>query len=341
MSSEKTTWDGKERRNEDVKVGIASLAIKTRAAKERLNANQMFEQHEDPAQNHVRPEDLENSKLRSKVKALLRTAVDDVEIAKYINGLVNTQYEGSLDTLKTFNLYNPEQPQEGDVPAPTLEQAKEILTNQITPEQLEVIKNMEVPTLQLIPITSINRYVKALDSHKPMDNQNNVLISDWHRGAFKRADKRNGITDNTITDWTIAITEGAKEPKLLKGDDGIGTLRERNAWFKRKFERKDVSGVDLKRMLALMMDSLKKRKLINDYCSIYDGTWTFVNEEGEKNGFFSSVSWDDYYRRVILGERKDFCQLILNVDCAVGRYSYARFRTSVMVDVPKPSSPPR
>jgi hypothetical protein len=267
---------------------------------------------------------LENSKLRDEVEDLLQIAPDDTETANYVNELVDAQYRGSLDTLKTFNLYNPEQPQEGDVSAPTLEQAKEILATQITPEQLEVIKRMEKPTLQLIPVTSMNRYVKALDSYKPMKKQEDAYVSPWHTGAFERADKRDAVTDNhTNIGWKIAVTEGVKEPKLLEGDDVDKALRDRNAWFQQEYGGKGVSGVDSKRMLVLMMHSLETGKPVNDYWKD-DATRTFVNEEDEKDGLVSGVYWNDVAHWVGFYEFSSDVQ-----------DPNARFRVSVVVDVPK------
>ncbi len=284
----------------------------------------MFQDAGKPDQNNVRAVDLQDPKLRSKIASLLRTAViDDVEIAKFVDGLVDSQFQGSMDTLKTFGLYNPEQPQEGDVPAPTMEQAKEILARQVTSEQLEVIKKMEKPSLQLIPVTSMARYATALDSYKPMEGQNDAYVSDWHEKAFVRADERDGVKDNTIIGWRIAVTEGAKEPKLLEGDDASRTLRERGQWFAQEYAKKGVSGVDLKRILALMMDSLKDGTPMND-CWKQDGTWTFVNGEPEENGDVSGVGWLDRSHRVFLNE-----------DSADSRDDRARLRASVVVEVPK------
>jgi len=325
MPLERQPWDGVERRKGDAPAGVTSLKIAGKAAEGTpLDADQMLKDAGDPKLNNVRPAGLQDPRLRAKIASLLRTAVvDDVEIAKFVDGLVDAQFQGSLDTLKTFNLYNPEQPQEGDVPAPTMEQAKEILARQVTPEQLEVIRKMEKPSLQLIPVTSMARYATALDSNKPMDGQIDAYVSDWHKKAFARADKRDGVKDNTIIGWRIAVTEGAKEPKLLEGDDVKKTLRERGQWFAQEYAKKGVSGVDLKRMLALMMDSLKRGEPINDYVK-QDGTWTFVNDEPEKNGDVSGVGWDDDNRRVYLRERD-----------AGTRSAYARLRASVVVDVPK------
>jgi hypothetical protein len=327
MPLDKQQWDGQtERRKGDAGVGVTSLKVAGRAAEGTpLDAEQMFQDVGDPKLNNVRPQDLEDPRLRRKVTALLRTAVlDDVEIAKFVDELVDSQYKGSMDTLKTFGLYNQEQPQEKDVPAPDEKQAKEILAKQVTPEQLEVIKRMEKPTLQLIPVTSLSRYVSAMDSYKPMEGQYDTLVSDWHKKAVVRADERDGVkNNNTIVSWKIAVTEGADEPKLLEGDDVQKTLRERGQWFKQEFARKGVSGVDLKRALALMMDSLKAGKPMNDFWK-QDGTWTFVNEEPEKDGHIFGVLWNAGYRRVYLGERDAVIQ-------SVG----GRFRASVVVDVPK------
>ncbi|MDP2642221.1 MAG: hypothetical protein Q8P62_00050 [Candidatus Peregrinibacteria bacterium] len=261
-----------------------------------------------------------------KTDAMLEALIiDDVEIAKYLDGLVDAQYQGSLETLKQGEkpLYDQEQPKEGDVQPPTLEQAKEILATQVTPEQLEVIKRMEKPTLQLIPVTSMARYAEALDGFKPMDGQKDANVSDWHKKAFTRADKRDGVKDNTIIGWRIAVTEGAKEPKLLEGDDVNKTLRQRNAWFNQEFGKKGVSGVDLKRILVLMMESLKNGEPVNDYIK-HDETWTFVNEEPEKDGYVSGAYWYGVLRQVRLDEGS-----------ADAQYDIAGFRVSVVVDVPK------
>ena len=324
---QKEPWDGVERRHEDAPIGVTALKQALRGAEAGVDGSDLYADAGKPELNSVRAADLQNPKLRSRVASLLRTAVvDDVEIERYMSELVDTQYEGTMDTLKlgAKPLYNAEQPQEGDVTAPTLEQAKDILAKQVTPEQLEVIKKMEKPTLQLIPVTSMARYAEFLDGHKPMKGQNDAYISDWHKEAFVRADERDGVTNNkSIIGWQIAVTEGAKEPKLLDGDDVNKTLRERGQWFTQEYAKKGVKGVDLKRMVALMMDSLKTGQPMNDYWK-QDGTWTFVNEEPENNGDVSGVGWVVDNRQVDLDEV-----------AADSQFADARMRASVVVNVPK------
>lgn len=241
-----------------------------------------------------------------------------------INRFIEAQYRDRMDTLKVFGLYDPDRPHKGDVRAPEMAQVQEILARQITPEQTEVLRRMERPVLQLIPITSMDSYITALDRYKPMERQENTFVSPWHKGAFVRADERDEVkTNKTITGWRIAVTEGAKEPKLLEGDDINKTLRERAAWFAQEYGRKGISGVDLKRVLLLMMDSLKEGKPMNDYWK-QDGTWTFVNGEPEKDGFVSGVDWGGSNRQVSLAEA-----------FADRQFGSARLRASVVVDVPK------
>lgn len=219
------------------------------------------------------------------------------EINQYVNKLVDAQYQSSLDNLKLGEkpLYNPEYPRKDDVPAPTPEQVKKIL-GQITSGQLEEINKMGNPTLQLIPITSMARYVEALNSYKPMEGQEDALIKDWYKVVFKRADTRDSVKDNTISDWRIAVTEGSKEPKIPDWDDVNKRSGGRETQFKQKFGEKGITGVDLKRMFLLMMESLKNGEPINN-CIQEGGTRTFVNEESGTGNYVPEVYWNDSYSR--------------------------------------------
>jgi len=254
---------------------------------------------------------------------------DKVKDYLFSVNLVREKYKENLEVLKLFNLYNLDAPETGDVPPPSMEEAMQILCDSITPEKREVIEKMEKATFQLIPITSMNRYIKALDSYLPMDEQIEAAVSPWHKDAFKRADERDGAKDDTIIGWKIAVTEGSKEPKLLDGDDVNKTLRERGAWFKQKFQRKGISGVDLKRMLALMMNALKNIEPLNNI-NKKRGTWTFVNEEPEKDDEVSGAGWwsDKSYN-------KNLGVFVNGGKASSNEFKNARFRTSVVVDVPR------
>lgn len=283
-----------------------------------------------------RPEELPcpATPLHVRIKGLLRAlrqrirnSLDCSEMKQVVERLMSEQYRDSLDILSVFNLYNLEKPQKGDIPPPTLEQAKEIFMKQVTSEQLGVIKGMKNPTLQLIPICPMSRYVKALDSRKSMSEQIDAHIPQWIKLAFERADERDGIdpSNNAVIGWRIAITEGEKEPQILQGDNTGLTYRRRIAWFKKTFDKKGVSGVDFKRVIVLIMKSLKNNEPISDIRN--NGTWTLINEEPENNGDVAGACWDD-----------ETHQVNTNAYNAVNYDDFfVRFRTSVVVDVPRAS----
>lgn len=243
------------------------------------------------------------------------------EVAKYVDTIVTAQFQNAMDNLKGGKnpLYDPEHPRKGDVPPPTMDYIKQILSTSLTSEQLEVVQSMKNPKLQLIPPNrSTSDYVAHMDGNKAMDGQRDTSVSAWTKGAFGRADKR----DKAVSNWKVAITEGENEPDVLPGEDINAPLRERNAWFAREYGEKGVSGVDLKKALLLMMDSIRKGEPINDILK-QNGTATFVNSESEKDGFVSGVYWHGADRRVFLVGRD-----------ADDPRAYARLRASVVVDVP-------
>ncbi|EKD63007.1 MAG: hypothetical protein ACD_51C00365G0001 [uncultured bacterium] len=324
MGQTKPAWDGVERRGNQIP-GRSAVNIADRALEEGNGVEDMFRGADKPEDRNVRAEDIADLNLRRQVEGVLSASqVDYSEIGQLVTKLVDEQYANRLGKLKARGLYNPEQPKEGDVPPPTPDQTKDILKKQLTPDQSEVIKGMKKPVLQLVPVTSMARYVESMNAHKPMSGQIDAYVSEWSKGALQRADVRDGVVgDNTIVGWRIAVTEGEKEPEVLKGDNLGKTLRQRDAWFKQEYGKKGASGVDLKRMLLLEQDSLEDGEPINDYVK-QDGTWTFVNEEPENNGGVAGVGWSGSARRVVLAE-----------DLADILYNGARVRASVVVDVPR------
>lgn len=327
MPEAKTEYLGPNRRQGDAGAVVTSLKIALRAAQgEPLDADGMFGDVGHPSVNHVRHADLQDGKLKSRVDALLRTAaIDDVEAADYLNKLTCAQYQDSLDTLKLGEnpLYDSEKPQEGDVLSPTLDQAIKILTAHITSEQLVEIQSMRKPELQLIPVTSMARYVRALNGYKPIPGQSDARIPDWNNGAFERADQRDGADGCAIVGWKIAVTEGANVSEVSDGDDAYTILAERDTWFRNEFASKGVYGVDFKRIFLLMMKSLKSGKPIDDILES-QGSSTFVNEEPAQDGEVCCVYWGHNGKQVNLG-----------VGEARRKNVGARFRKSVVFYVPR------
>ena len=252
------------------------------------------------------------------VMSLIERSINNQERRQFATRLVNDQYGNRLGKLKRYGLYDPEQPQKNDVPPPTPNQVNDILRKQLTPDQFEVINAMEKPILQLIPVTSMARYINA------MDNNHESVRDQWSERAIQRADERDNVKDNdTIVGWRIAITEGAKEPALLKDDNPEATLRVRNNQFGETYGQKGATGVDFKRMLLLMLDSLEDNEPINNARQENgNGTWTFINEELEDRSKIAGICWDEKKGRINL------FGIVIDDD-----YNPARFRTSVVIDV--------
>jgi len=318
-----------DRRQSDAPIGVTALAIALRTAKDLVGKGVFNANADFSGLNNARVTDQPNLILRKRVASLLHiAAIEEVDGEKYINELVDTQYEGSMDTLKLGSkpLYDAEQPREGDIPAPTLEEVKAILASRVTPEQLEVIKKMEKPTLQLIPPNrSMADYIAWLNGYKPIEGQVNAHVSAWHEKAFVRADERDRVTgDESIVGWQIAVTEGVREPKLLEGEDIKETLRERDTWFKNELGKIGVSGVDFRRMICVIMGSLKIKQPVNNYGET-GGSFTIINEEPEYDDSISGSNWSDELGQLLFGEVS-----------AIVQNAGARIRQSVVINVPFP-----
>lgn len=250
----------------------------------------------------------------------------DVEdLDEKLKNLVNDQYEGAVNLLRVSGLYNPS---ENSHPSKT--KVKQLLASNVNREQLKVIEKMENPVLQIAPNRTCAEYETALNSKKPMVNSSNqsqvdAYVPDWMRRAFGRADARDHAETNKITGWKIAITEGSNAPALLEGDDTEKTLRERYTWFENEFKAKGISGIDIRNYTLLMMAGFLKEppRPVDNYQGS-DKTWTILNAEEIFNNSVAGGNWNVNNRRVDLNE-----------DHADVQYDNARFRASVMVDVPK------
>lgn len=290
----------------------------------------------------VRSGDLVNKKLREAVAgvlggivganvlsgagvAVVENVAPVVAEPESLEKSIPVQYYDALGVLKKFGLYGGLNSIQGDVDVPTLGVVKDILGG-FTSDQNAVIGRMKKRVLQLIPITSMARYMRALNWYKPIEGQTDAMVFDWYKCVFAGADALDGVKSDSTADlivgWRIAITEGAEEP-VLDGDNVSNTLAERIDWFVGKFGEIGVSGVDLKRMILLMMDSLVRGKLLNSIASS-DGLCTVVNGEPQVDENVPVVSWIYSINRVSM--------MFAGCD---DPHEHAVFRTSVMKDVPR------
>jgi hypothetical protein len=342
---------GVERRRRNAPVDQISRAIAYRISDLRVSLEDVFSgESEDSC---VRSGDLVDIKLREAVAGVLSgivvkyvAPVADVDISANVviveNGLpvadaspgvaesesleeITAQYYEALGVLRKFGLYDGGlNSMQGDVDAPILGCVNDILKG-FTPAQNEVIGRMKKRVLQLIPITSMSRYMRALNGYKPIVGQIDAMVFNWYKCAFARADVRDGVKGegDSIVGWRVAITEGW-EDSVLSGDNVFNTLTERIDWFVGEFDKIGVSGVDLKRMILLMMDSLCKGKPLNSSAD-FGVLCTIVNGESDVDGCVSIVSWIDSIKSVSM----------MVVDGGESD-EHAVFRPSVMKDAPSP-----
>jgi hypothetical protein len=232
------------------------------------------------------------------------------EQVKQLETIVKEQYESAVQLLKVSGLLKDSDKN------PSKSKVENLLKNNISPEQFEVIKRMEKPTLQLVPKRTCAEYVTALNKNKPMPNQNDAYVSDWTKKAFERADKKD-------KGYRIVITEGSYTPTMLPGEDIDKTVGKRCEWFKNEFQDKGVSGIDLKSYMLLQMSGFTKAspRSVDDVNGV-DQTWTMLTGEEISGNRGAGGHWYANNRQVYLfGSNTD-----------VPRNS-ARFRASVMVDV--------
>ncbi|MFA5948072.1 MAG: hypothetical protein WC806_03810 [Candidatus Gracilibacteria bacterium] len=365
MPLERQPWDGVERRTGDASIGVTSLKIATRAAEGTpLDAEQMFQDAGDPKLNNVRPQDLENLRLRSQVDDLFfRTAVvNSMEFIEFVDEKGSTerdtiediiercfkqidrcfkQIEFMINVIKEFRkqreLRDPinierlvneyfeaakalNTVKEGDKPFPSVEDAIKHFDD-LSPEELKDINQMQKPVFQLLPITSSKRILEDLNSKKPMDAQENARVVLWTKGALERADARDGVTNSgeTIVGWNIAITEGTNAPGVLEGDDVDKTLKDRLAWFQTAHPNR---GTDLKRYMNLQQAKFAKnpaRPVDNLYGK--DNTCTILNDEPTHDNYVAVGYWNLWHNSHV--------SLVAD-DLDIDYMDNSRFRLSVM-----------
>lgn len=333
MSLNVPEWDGVERRKIDLCPHDTAELQVLRTVEQGFDLKEITTHlyhpySDDPRENHVRNRELtyhpgrtvrfEYDHLRSQLRER-----DESVIGQFVETLVDSDYQNTLDAITARGLYNPEQ---GDSTAPTLEQVKTILKTLITPDQFTAIQEMETPVLQLVPLTSMNRYLKAMEgklfvSLLKDDPQSGSLLSGMHGRAFKKADKRDEVTGDEVTGWKVAITEGGQQKEFERD---YHTLWQRAWGFRDYYNYQYVSGINYKKMILLMITSLHNGIPINSYKHENHDNVTFINEEILEGIEISIAGWDE--------ETETF--YITHTDERY-RHDFAHIRTSVEYNVPK------
>ena len=180
---------------------------------------------------------------------------------------IDQQFEDRLDTLKQFGFLTEDgKAKEGDVRPPSFEKAM----NTFTPEELEIASHFQRPILLLIPETSLEAKVEALDSFK-----GNVQKYTRVPSEFKETDSGS----KKITGWRAVIIEGAREMEVYEDDNIKDKLKERLE--NRKAKKKDtfLKGMDRHKYIMLTMEAMKNGDLIDQ------NNWTILEDDEASKGF--------------------------------------------------------
>jgi len=216
------------------------------------------------------------------------------------------------------------QPQEGDASLPDRQSILQSIHQCLTLEQAKIFLNrLEIhePKLVLVPITSMERYLQELQTaSQTMEGSQEPLFSDFAQDQLHAQATAAEVEGNQIKYWKLAITEGAKTFDIPDWDNGQETFQERINRFNRKFVQSGMLRLDYRSYIALMIDGLRGGKPI-------DGDqYSILNEMDEQQSFAGVVAIGEWLAGVVY--------VFLNEKGLYYRYTRARFRPSVVMDIP-------
>ncbi len=129
----------------------------------------------------------------------------------------------------------------------------------LSPEKLEVVREMKVPMLVLEPKgLSYKKFMKNLDTGTR--TRNDTFLTGSRKKQFALQDKALGIKgDGAVTGWTVGIAEGAEE---LDGE--YGYLRDLTAkWKKGAQAKKGAVLVDHTKFALMQKQAIMSRKRLD------------------------------------------------------------------------------
>ncbi|MFA4890792.1 MAG: hypothetical protein WC604_00325 [Candidatus Gracilibacteria bacterium] len=185
----------------------------------------------------------------------------------------------------------------------------------LSPEKLEVVREMKVPMLVVEPKgLSYKRFMKNLDTGTKTRNE--TFITDSRKKQFALQDKALGIKgDGAVAGWTIGIAEGAEEL-----DSEYGYLRDLTAkWKKGAQATRGAVLVDHTKFALMQKQAIMSGKRLDQI------NWSVLSRRDNNNetvcedGLVSGGAFLEYYDYVHFVEAYPY-----------DLYLYARFRAVVI-----------
>lgn len=140
--------------------------------------------------------------------------IESITVNQQIETLVRELYPATMAALVDGKMWCPENPREGDVRPPTLEETIAILSSRLTPEQIKfALERMKKGQIILKPATAFSRYAQMLDTGKKLNGtgwtQQPTFVSPNRASKFAAEDQQMQLTGDRITGWEVGIGEGA------------------------------------------------------------------------------------------------------------------------------------
>jgi hypothetical protein len=249
---------------------------------------------------------LMSADVRPQVAQTLETAHKSARMAELVRKLeLEAQYGARLDTLKHYGFLNESgEAKKGDIQKPSFEKAM----STFKPEELEVASHFQEPTLLLVPETSFDAKVKALDAHKQGVQEIDTYVDEIYSKTDSGSDK--------ITGWRAVIVDGAQEMKTYEGDD-LDLRFDKRIAARKATRKKGERGMDRHRYVLLMMEAVKNGDPVDkEFYTLLD------DDSALSDSYVPSASFRPGDRGVVFS---GFRPVIV--------YGRARFRASVGGDV--------
>jgi len=225
-------------------------------------------------------------------------------------------------------------PREGDAPLPDRETILRSIQRTLTPDQARTFldkKEVNEPTLVLVPVTSPERYTEALQAASQiMEGSQEPYLSEFTQTRLNELATQAEVEGTQIKQWRFAITEGAQTFPIPEWDNGQETFQERISRFNIHYGTKGITRVDFPTYIALMHQGLRQGKPTDcEYLNHSrkagaksDWQYTLLNETNQETGLVGAGYWHYDFRNVYL--------YVYNLD---NQSDNARFRPSVVGDI--------
>lgn len=265
--------------------------------------------------------------------------VDHMRLRELISG----QYQDALGILELSH--------EKDIAPPQREEATRIFSEQLSPEQLQVILEMKKPVFTLEPFISFQRILEVANRNNALTQMESSLVNVVCGEHFSQVDAAQGLNQN-ISGWRIAFDEGT--PYLDEDPELTGRALEKKVkdckhhelhprplyeqyrlWKARQPE--GVVLVNPRRYALMQLRAIRKGEPLDFGVYSTDGSLSCAaildDERGELDGnhYIDGFSNDP---KIIIGHwyQKE-SQLVFASRRAVAEVHFGRFRQSVVKTV--------